>query len=159
MTSRNPEIEIITRLELYFSVRNTARSIRAFAELFDYDYDSAVIFLTVAEVCFQAVFHLAPSGYELGEVEKIYAQVAAAGLSVMTIGEITGIPRETARRKVKSLIDEGFLAPSEGGRTVYLPLSTIISERVIGKLRNQYNEAIQYAKMINYYQKTTERPV
>jgi len=156
MSDLQPEIGLITKLELYFSIRNTARSIRTFAELFDYDYDCVVIFLSIAEVCFQAAFHLAPVGYGPAEIEKIYAQVAAAGLSVMTIGEITGIPRETVRRKVKALIDDGYLAQAEGGKTVYLPLSVVLSDRVLPKMQTQFNEALQFAKMVNFYQKPSE---
>jgi hypothetical protein len=156
MSDLQPEIGLITKLELYFSIRNTSRSIRTFAELFDYDYDCVVIFLSVAEVCFQAAFHLAPVGYGPAEIEKIYAQVAAAGLSVMTIGEITGIPRETVRRKVKALIDDGYLAQAESGKTVYLPLSVVLSDRVLPKMQTQFNEALQFAKMVNFYQKPSE---
>ncbi len=156
MESRNTELAVITKLELYFSIRNTARSIRSFAELFNYDYDMAIIFLSIAEVCLQAAFHLAPAGYELDEVEKIYSQVAAAGLSVMTIGDITGIPRETVRRKVKSLLDTGFISQSEGSKTLYIPASTIISSRVIDKFNTQCAEAIQFGKAINYYKRYSE---
>ena len=152
MTKLNPELEILTHLELYFSIRHTARSVRAFAEVFDYDYDRAIIFLSIAEVCFQATFHLAPIGYGPAEIERIYSQVAGAGLSVATIGEITGIPRETVRRKVKSLIDEGYLATSSSN-TIYLPLSAITSDRILDKMSAQFKEASQFSKMVNFYQR------
>ena len=154
MSDLHPEIAILTRLELYFSIRHTARSFRLFAELFDHDYESAIIFLSVAEVCFQATFHLAPAGYGTAEIEKIYSQIAASGLSVMTIGEITGIPRETVRRKVKALIDDKFLATAEGGKTVNLPLSVVMSDRVLPKFKAQLAESQQFGKMLNFYQKS-----
>lgn len=155
MNKLNPELELLTRLELYFSMRHAARSIRSFAEIFDYDYDMAIIFLSIAEVCFQATFHLAPIGYGPAEIERIYSQVASAGLSVATIGEITGIPRETVRRKVKSLVDDGYLAASPAN-TIYLPLSAISSDRVLGKMNTQIREASEFSKTVNFYQRSSQ---
>src|SRR5580658_756893 len=120
MTLGDPKFELVTKLDLYFSVRHTARTMRLFAEVLDYDYDCVVIFLSVAEVCFQAAFHLAPIDVGPKDIENLYSEVASSGLSVMTIAEITGIPRETARRKVKKLVDDKHLAISDHTRNVYL---------------------------------------
>jgi DNA-binding Lrp family transcriptional regulator len=111
--------------------------------------------LSIAEVCFQATFHLAPIGYGPAEIERIYSQVAGAGLSVATIGEITGIPRETVRRKVKSLVDEGYLATSPAN-TIYLPLSAISSDRVLGKMNSQFREASEFSKTMNFYHRPSQ---
>ena len=153
MTGPDPKIEILTRLELYFSVRHTARTMRLFAEVLDYDYDCVVIFLSVAEICFQAAFHLAPIDVGPKDIEKLYSQFASSGLSVMTIAEITGIPRETVRRKVKKLVDDQHLSISEHTKNVYVPVSVIISSRFFDRFKTHMSEASQLAKTITYYQK------
>ncbi len=153
MTASKPKIEILSRLELYFSVRNTARTMRRFAEVLDFDYDCVAIFLSVAEVCFQSAFHLAPiEGGEM-DVEKIYSSVAQAGLSIMTIGEITGIPRETVRRKVKKLIDDKVLAISEVTKNVYIPASVVVSDRFYPRFESHVLESEQFVKTIKFYQR------
>jgi hypothetical protein len=153
MSRPPPEIEILTKLELYFSTRHTARAIRMFGEVLDYDYDSVAIFLSVAEICFQAAFHLAPVGYGPADIERIYSQIAMSGLSVLTIGEITGIPRETVRRKVKKLVDDSFLAVSDTTKNVYLPASVVMSDRLVGRFKAHMNETAQLVKTFSFYQK------
>lgn len=147
------KLEILTRLDLYFSVRHTARTMRLFAEILDYDYDCVVIFLSVAEVCFQAAFHLAPIDVGPRDIENLYSQFASSGLSVMTIAEITGIPRETVRRKVKKLVDDGHLAISQHTKNVYLPVSVVLSTKFFDRFKSHVNEAAQLVKSIAYYQK------
>jgi hypothetical protein len=153
MGNPDPKIEILTRLELYFSVRHTARTMRLFAEVLDYDYDCVVIFLSVAEVCFQAAFHLAPINVGPRDIENLYSQVASSGLSVMTIAEITGIPRETVRRKVKKMLDDGHLSISDHTKNVYVPVSVIMSTKFFDRFKSHLNEASQLVKTISYYQK------
>jgi hypothetical protein len=151
--SADAKLEILTRLDLYFSVRHTARTMRLFAEILDYDYDCVVIFLSVAEVCFQAAFHLAPIDVGPRDIENLYSQFASSGLSVMTIAEITGIPRETVRRKVKKLVDDGHLAISQHTKNVYLPASVVLSTKFFDRFRSHVDEAAQLVKSIAYYQK------
>jgi CRP-like cAMP-binding protein len=153
MTIADPKLEILTRLELYFSVRHTARTMRLFAEVMDYDYDCVVIFLSVAEVCFQAVFHLAPIEPGPKDIERLYSQVASSGLSIMTIAEITGIPRETARRKVKKLVDDGYLSISDQTKNIYLPISVVISSKFYDRFDSHIREASQLVRSISYYSK------
>jgi hypothetical protein len=153
MTVTDPKLEILTRLELYFSVRHTARTMRLFAEVMDYDYDCVVIFLSVAEVCFQAAFHLAPIDPGPRDIEQLYSQVASSGLSIMTIAEITGIPRETARRKVKKLLDDKYLAVSDQTKNIYLPISVVMSPKFFDRFKSHMSEASQLVRSITYYQK------
>lgn len=126
---------------------------RLFAEIMDFDYDCVIIFLSVAEACFQSVFHLAPMGHGGVDIEKTYSSTAQSGLSVMTIGEITGIPRETVRRKVKKLVDDKCLAISESTKNVYLPASVVISDRFYGKFQAHMGEAEQLVKTVRFYQR------
>jgi hypothetical protein len=151
--SPDSKIEILTRLELYFSVRHTARTMRLFAEVLDFDYDCVVIFLSVAEICFQAAFHLAPINVGPRDIENLYSQFASSGLSIMTIAEITGIPRETVRRKVKKLVDDRHLAISQHTKNVYLPVSVVLSQTFFDRFKSHMGEATQLVKSIAYYQK------
>jgi hypothetical protein len=151
MTRPRSEIEILTKLELYFSVRHTARSLRAFAELLDNDYDNVAIFLSVAEVCLQAAFHLAPIDSGGANIEQIYSQIARSGLSVMTIAEITGIPRETVRRKVKKLIEQKHLALSETTNNIYLPASVVVSKKFFDIFHNHLDETAQLVRTVAFY--------
>ena len=153
MTIGDPKLELVTKLELYFSIRHTARAMRLFAEAMDYDYDCVVIFLSVAEVCLQAAFYIAPVDPGPRDIETLYSQVASSGLSLMTIAEITGIPRETARRKVKKLVDDKHLAISDQTKNVYLPLSVVMSTKFFDRFTSHMNEASQLVKSIAYYQR------
>ncbi len=147
------ELEILTRLDLYFSVRHTARTFRMFGEIFDHDYDKVAIFLSVAEVCFQSAFHLAPIENSPVDIERVYSEVATSGLSIMTIGEITGIPRETVRRKVKSLVDDKHLAANTDTNTIYLPASVVISQRFLPIFNSHLADAAQFVKAVKFYHK------
>ena len=155
---KNPEsdIEILTRLGLYFSVRHTARTMRLFADIFDYDYDCVIIFLSVGEVCFQAAFHLAPIEHGPAGIERIYSSITQSGLSVMTISEITGISRETVRRKVKKLVDDKIFALAPGGGKVYLPASVVTSDRFIDRFRTHLSEVGQFVRSVNFYERAND---
>jgi len=153
MSGHDAKLEILTRLDLYFSIRHTARTMRLFAEVLDYDYDCVVIFLSVAEVCFQAAFHLAPIGVGPRDIESLYSQFASSGLSVMTLAEITGIPRETVRRKVKKLVDDRHLSISEHTKNVYLPVSVVLSTRFFDRFTTHMSEAAQLVKTMTFYHK------
>jgi hypothetical protein len=156
MTRPRSEIEILTKLELYFSIRHTARTLRAFSEVLDHDYDNVAIFLAVAEVCLQAAFHLAPVSPGTADIEQIYSQIARSGLSVMTIGEITGIPRETVRRKVKKLTEQKYLALSEETNNIYLPASVIISKKFRDIFVTHLGETAQFVRAVSFYSRDSD---
>jgi len=124
-----------------------------FGEIFDHDYDSVAIFLSVAEVCFQSAFHLAPVENSPIDIERIYSEIATSGLSIMTIGEITGIPRETVRRKVKKLIDDKYLSTNTDTNTIYLPASVVISQRFLPVFTAHLADAAQFIKAVQFYHK------
>jgi hypothetical protein len=151
--SGSPQIEVLTRLELYFSMRHTLRTMRQFAELFEHDYDLAMIFLTVVEVGLQAVFHLAAVNAQAVDIAGLYKELTASGLSIMNIGESTGIPRETVRRKVRRLIEMGYLDVREKDNNVYVPASTITKPRMLEILSFHVAEVGTLVRTIRFYSK------
>jgi hypothetical protein len=84
MSEEAADLRVLTRLELYFSTRHTLRTMRLFADLFGNDYDLVIIFLAVAEVGLQAVFHLAAINPETVEIKDLYERLGSAGLSIAT---------------------------------------------------------------------------
>jgi hypothetical protein len=153
MNAAAPQVEVLTRLELYFSMRHTLRTMRQFAEVFEHDYDLAMIFLTVVEVGLQAIFHLAAVNAQTVDIDAIYKELSATGLSVMSIGESTGIPRETVRRKVRRLVDLGYLAIREKDKAIYVPASTITEPRMLEILTLHVAEVGALVRTIRFYSK------
>lgn len=147
---------LLSRLGLYFTVRHTARSMRTFADAFERDYDCVAVFLTVAETCLQAVFHLAPAEPAEDGLESAYLDHARSGLPLIAISELTGIPRETVRRKVRKLVDMGFLAACADGR-VYLPPSIFAGGDMARRFAVQLAETDQLVRAISFYEARPER--
>jgi hypothetical protein len=153
MSEHAPQIKVITRLELYFSIRHINKALRLFADLFDHDYDTLAIFLTVAEVCLQAIFHIVALDPEQVDLEQLYADVNAVGMTALSVGELTGIPRETVRRKLKTLVDGGYLAISPKSRNIFLPPATIMSDRFIEIFGIHIRDIGQLVRSVAYYQR------
>jgi hypothetical protein len=153
MSEHPPSLQVLTRLELYFSVRHVNKTMKFFGELFNHDYDSVAIFLTVAEVCLQAIFHLVALDPDDVNIEQLYADINAVGMTALSIGELTGIPRETVRRKLKTLTDGGYLAISARNKNFYLPTSTITSERFTDIFGAHVKDVGQLVRAVAYYQR------
>jgi len=154
MDKRRPELEILKRLELYFSLRQLNKAIRRFSDVFEHDYDTAIIFLTVAEAGFRSIVHLAATEADIEQFEKIYMDEATVGLTLLSIGEASGIPRETVRRKVKWLIERDFLAASNNNKSIYLPLSTVGDQRFVDIFSAHSADVVQLVKTIQFYVKS-----
>ena len=153
MSEHSPVVQLLTQLELYFSVRHVNKSMRTFGQLFDDDYDKVAIFLTVAEACLQAIFHLVALDPEQVDIEKLYSDINEVGMTALSIGEQTRIPRETVRRKLKALIDEGFLAVAATSKNIYLPAETLRSERMSELFKWHIKDVGQLIRSVSYYQR------
>ena len=151
MTEEAADLRVLTRLELYFSTRHTLRTMRLFADLFGNDYDLVMIFLAVAEVGLQAVFHLAAIKPETVEIKDLYERLSSAGLSIFSIAEATGIARETVRRKVHQLVTKGFLAIREKDKNVYLPGSALADLDMLEVMNLYVTEIGTLVRTIQYY--------
>jgi hypothetical protein len=153
MNENSTPLEILTRLDLYFSVRHITKAMRLFGDLFDHDYDTVAIFLVVTEVCFRAIFHLVALDPAKIDIEHLYDNLNVVGVTALSIGELTGIPRETVRRKVKTLVDGGYLAISPKERNIYLPASTISNEKVAEIFGFHVRDVGQLVRSVSYYQR------
>ncbi len=153
MDAHNPTIKTLTRLELYFSVRHVNKAMRTFAQLFNYDYETAAIFLTVFEACLQAIFHVVALDPGHIDVENVYREINSIGLTALTIGEQTGIPRETVRRKLKALIESGHLATAETSKNIYLPASTLNRPEFAEIFEGHIRDVAQLVRTVAYYQR------
>lgn len=151
MSEDAADLRVLTRLELYFSTRHTLRTMRLFADLFGNDYDLVMIFLAVAEVGLQAVFHLAAINPETVEIQDLYEKLSATGLSIFSIAEATGIPRETVRRKVHQLISKGFLGIRDKDKNVCLPASTLSDPDMLAIMNLYATEIATLVRTIQYY--------
>ena len=156
MKERKPDLAVLTRLDLYFSVRQFTRTMRCFAELFERDYDMVMIFFIVAESCFQSIIPLGGAGADAEAVERINLDTTSLGLSLFVIGEASGIPRETVRRKVKALIDMGYLATFEKNKNVYVPISALFKNEMLDAFRCYASEVDQFVRTVQYYSRPTE---
>lgn len=144
-------IGVLRRLELYFSVRHILRAMRQFAELFEHDYDLVMIFLSVVEAGLQAVFHHAAVNAQEIDIDAVYDTLGTAGLSIMSIGESTSIPRETVRRKVRRLIDMGYLSVSDKDKSIYIPKSAINDPKILEILTYHVKDVGSLVKTISFY--------
>jgi hypothetical protein len=153
MNDETHSIQILTRLELYFSIRHVNKAMKLFGPLFDHDYEMVAIFLTVAEVCLQALFHVVAQDPEAIDMEALYADANVVGMTALSIGEQTSIPRETVRRKLKLLTDGGFLAVSPRNKNIFLPTSTITSDRFLDLFEAHVKDISQLVRAVSYYQR------
>jgi hypothetical protein len=151
MSQTAADLKVLTRLELYFSTRQTLRTMRLFAGLFRNDYDLVMIFLAVAEVGLQAVFHMAPADPHPVEIKDLYDRLSTTGISIFSIAEATGIPRETVRRKVHQLVATGFLAIRDKDKNVYVPASALSDPEVLEIMNLFVTDIGALVRTIEYY--------
>jgi hypothetical protein len=145
------DLTALTRLELYFSLRLITRTMRRFADHLEHDYDTLMIFFVVLEACFQAIIAFGGSDADLPAIEKAYAESISLGATLLSIGEATGIPRETVRRKVKALMDRGLIATTERNKNIYVPISVLLEPEMLEVIRAYAADADQMVRTVQFY--------
>jgi len=155
MTRQTIDPTLITRLDLYFSIRLFTRTSRRFAEIFSNDYEMVMIFLVVVEACFQGILHLGGAPANSQAIEEIYLDSATIGVSIFGIGDAIGIPRETVRRKVKLLTDRGYLAVNPKNKNIYVPLTALFEPELSEVFRIYVGDIDQFIRTVQHY---TQRP-
>ncbi|HEY4941520.1 MAG TPA: hypothetical protein VII56_08830 [Rhizomicrobium sp.] len=91
------------------------RSAEGISEIFDHDYEAAVIFLTISNRNSEKAMS-DPKLRELyGSYQSTIPPEHALLISRMALSRATGLPRETVRRKVAKLIAKGWVIELEGG--------------------------------------------
>jgi hypothetical protein len=109
----------------------------------------------VVESCFQSIIPLGGATADRKTLESAYLDSRSIGLPILAIGEASGIPRETVRRKVKRLTDMNYLATLPHNKNVYVPLSTLLDKAVVDAFTNYALDIDQLVKNLQYY----SRPV
>ena len=108
----------LARIINAFMVEFALRYMREAAQLFGDDYDCAMIFLAVLESNGR---HNIRQPYFLDDYSDARASLPAElarPISRKAISESLGLPRETVRRKVSSLVKQGFLVEDERGGVI-----------------------------------------
>jgi len=154
VSSGQSDIATITKLELYFAVRQFTRTMRRFAELLEFDYDMVMIFFVVVESCFQSIIPLGGATADRATLESAYLDSLSIGLPILLIGEASGIPRETVRRKVKRLTEMNYLATLPNNKNIYVPLSTLLDKAVVEAFANYAVDIDQLVKNLQFYSRS-----
>lgn len=134
-----------------FAVEFVVRYIREAAALFDNDYDRAIIFLTVLEANGRQNIREAFFREKYADVRDSLPVELVRPVSRLALAESLGMPRETVRRKIAALIEDGFL--EEVGDGVITARGVIGNEtfraaqtRVIAYVRQFQSDLRQYAR-------------
>ena len=99
----------------FYSIEYLLRTLRNLGPVFNFDYDRMIITLSVT---LGNVQHLLNSPGRLEPYQDLATLIPAdlqRPVTRLAITRATGLPRETVRRKVASLIEEGMLISDERG--------------------------------------------
>jgi hypothetical protein len=150
MSETEPAISILGRLELYFSLRHTLHAIRLFAGAFDDDYDLAIIFLAVVESGLKAIEEI--------DIDAVHAELANHGLSILNISGATAIPRETVRRKLRYLVDKGYLDVSRKDRSLFVLRAAISNPKILEIMNKHVADVGALVRTIQFYSQEPAAP-
>lgn len=105
------------------------------------DYDRAMILVAVAAITSERLLRtsLSPEESDLGNpigLDRL------ARCNVSSLAAATGINRETTRRKVKSLIDQGLLERHDDGTVTFAP-GVLQRADTLGLVRRQIEAAVR----------------
>jgi len=107
-----------TRPVNVFTVELVVRYMARLAALFDYDYDSAMIFLALLEASGREAFRGAPFRTTYAKLGSSLPVELSKPVSRQAIARSIGLSRETVRRKVAKLLDLGFLVEDSRGGVI-----------------------------------------
>jgi hypothetical protein len=104
-----------SRVIAHFLVEFILRSAESVAASFDYDYEEALIFLTISNRNSEKVMNDARLRERYGSYTSTIPEEHALLISRLALARATGLPRETVRRKVSKLIARGLVIELPGG--------------------------------------------
>src|SRR5579859_7213292 len=107
--------EATSRLTNAFAVEFVVKYMHEAAYLFGADYECAIIFLSILESNGRQNIRQPWFAQDFGDVRLSVPAESVRPISRQAIAESLGIPRETVRRKVAYLIEQGFLTEDRGG--------------------------------------------
>lgn len=104
-----------SRLIAHFVTEFILRSSETVSEVFDHDYEAAILFLMISNRNSEKVMN-DPKLRELyGSYKATIPPEHSLLISRMALARATGLPRETVRRKVAKLIERGWVIELPGG--------------------------------------------
>lgn len=104
-----------SRVLSFYSAEYLLRTLRNLGPAFHFDYERAIIVLSVTMANIQHLIHAPETLGEYADMGTIIPAELQRPVTRLAITRATGLPRETVRRKVASLIDEGLLVDDERG--------------------------------------------
>jgi hypothetical protein len=139
-----------SRLVNAFSVEFVVRYMHEAANLFDADYECAIIFLAVLEANGRQNIRQPWFAEDFGDVRLSVPVEMVRPISRQAIAESLNIPRETVRRKVAYLIERGLLSEVRGGiitarGVIGNDKFLTAQKRVLGYVRQFLSDLAEYA--------------
>ncbi|MEA3051178.1 MAG: hypothetical protein QOG72_81 [Sphingomonadales bacterium] len=107
------------------------------------DNDSAMILLAVVAICGERLTRTELPA-ELRNVATPLPSGFAAECNISSIAAATGLNRETTRRKVKALVEAGYLVRSEEGEVSY-PIERQQDPATLDFLKKQLEAVVRFA--------------
>jgi hypothetical protein len=90
-------------------------------EAFAGDLDLASIIHAISESVLERLMRDPEWRQEYGALSKVVGASAQRGVNALSISQATGIPRETARRKIKKLVAMGAITEVARGEYIVTP--------------------------------------
>jgi hypothetical protein len=119
IVSRDREAD--SRLFAYLLVSFLSRTQWLRRQQFEGDLDLAVIAEAVAAAALDARMREPTFLEQYRSIDKVVGVERQRGVNALSIAAATGIPRETARRKIKRLLELGVLVETGRGKYVLKP--------------------------------------
>lgn len=138
----------LRKIALHLAVSGL-RVVEEYRRLFGEDNDRVMIILAVTASTLERTLRTDESG-EFSDIRRVMPDEQIAPCNVASIAAATGLPRETARRKVKTLVDEGILRRDRRGAisfAVGVGQSPVVSKMLrkqageIARLATAFSEA------------------
>ncbi|HZP98995.1 MAG TPA: hypothetical protein VFB13_05615 [Reyranella sp.] len=137
-----------TRIFLYLLFAMVQRIDGQRREVFGGDLDLASILHAVSESTIEGLMRDPDWRGRHGDLSKVVGATGQRGINTLSISQATGIPRETARRKIKKLIAMGALTDTGRNEFILTPgyLQRVMTPQRFDKLMADtvrfFNEAL-----------------
>ncbi len=104
-----------SRLIAHFVAEFILRSAEGISEIFDHDYEAAMLFLMISNRNSEKAMNDPKLREIYGSYRTTIPPEHSLLISRMALARATGLPRETVRRKVAKLIEKGWVIELPGG--------------------------------------------
>ena len=141
----------MARLVNAFTLEFVVRYMREAGQLFENDYEAAMIFLSVLETNGRQNVRTAWFREQYADVRKALPAELARPVSRQAIAQSLGLSRETVRRKIAVMIRQGFLEKDARGGVITTrglignDAFVAAQKRVVGYLRQFRADLLRHA--------------